>query len=252
MEKNNLTKAFTLAEVLVTLSILGVLAVMTVPGIVRNYKKKITVTKLQKAYAELEQLATNISVNSDCIGKNLNCTDLLQYTKSSDQQALTQQVFNLAMFNGASIKNDKTINIYPLSYEKDKNKTIIAGGKFYLIKPKGNQYALYFRHNDTGFVNPCALVTQDKVYRALSVYIITEPNKTEFILGRNAFIFLIHDNFVVSPSSYTSFSKYCPAGTGDSNQIQKIDSLCSVNSSNSKAGISCAGKIIRDGWKINY
>ena len=38
--------SFTLAEVLITLSILGIVAAVTVPSIVRNYQKKITVTKL--------------------------------------------------------------------------------------------------------------------------------------------------------------------------------------------------------------
>jgi len=43
--------AFTLAEVLITLAIIGVVAAMTIPTLTQNYKKKIVETKLLKAYS---------------------------------------------------------------------------------------------------------------------------------------------------------------------------------------------------------
>ena len=47
--------AFTLAEVLITLGIIGVVAAMTLPTLVQNYQKKQTVVQLKKAYSELSQ-----------------------------------------------------------------------------------------------------------------------------------------------------------------------------------------------------
>ena len=47
--------AFTLAEVLITLGIIGIVAAMTIPTLVTNYQKKQTVTKLQKAISVLNQ-----------------------------------------------------------------------------------------------------------------------------------------------------------------------------------------------------
>ncbi len=46
---------FTLAEVLITLAIIGVVAALTIPTVVRNYQKQQTVVKLKKAYAEMHQ-----------------------------------------------------------------------------------------------------------------------------------------------------------------------------------------------------
>ncbi len=43
--------AFTLAEVLITLAIIGVVAAMTIPTLIANYQEKQTVTKLTDAYA---------------------------------------------------------------------------------------------------------------------------------------------------------------------------------------------------------
>lgn len=48
-------KAFTLAEVLITLGIIGVVAAMTIPALITNYQKKVTATRVKKAYAELLQ-----------------------------------------------------------------------------------------------------------------------------------------------------------------------------------------------------
>ena len=46
---------FTLAEVLITLGIIGVVAAMTLPSVILNYQKNVTVTQLKKAYTTLSQ-----------------------------------------------------------------------------------------------------------------------------------------------------------------------------------------------------
>ena len=47
--------AFTLAEVLITLAILGVVAAISIPNIVQNYQRRVTVTKIKKYYAKLTE-----------------------------------------------------------------------------------------------------------------------------------------------------------------------------------------------------
>ena len=46
-------KGFTLAEVLITLGIVGVVAVLTVPGVMKNYKHRLYTAQLQKVYAQI-------------------------------------------------------------------------------------------------------------------------------------------------------------------------------------------------------
>ena len=48
MFDNNRRAAFTLAEVLITLGIIGVVAALTIPTLIANYKKKQAISKLQK------------------------------------------------------------------------------------------------------------------------------------------------------------------------------------------------------------
>ena len=46
--------AFTLAEVLITLGIIGVVAAMTLPSLIQNYHEKQRVTQLKKAYSVMQ------------------------------------------------------------------------------------------------------------------------------------------------------------------------------------------------------
>ena len=51
----SMKKSFTLAEVLITLGIIGVVAAMTLPTLVQNYKEQETVTRVKKFYSVIAQ-----------------------------------------------------------------------------------------------------------------------------------------------------------------------------------------------------
>lgn len=57
--------AFTLAEVLITLGVIGVVAAMTMPTLIQNNQEKVTVTRLKKVYSVLSQ--AYISASSENI-----------------------------------------------------------------------------------------------------------------------------------------------------------------------------------------
>lgn len=48
-------EAFTLAEVLITLGIIGVVAALTIPTLIQSYKKREIETSLQKIYSTVNQ-----------------------------------------------------------------------------------------------------------------------------------------------------------------------------------------------------
>jgi len=50
-----LAKGFTLAEVLITLGIIGIVAAITIPGVMQNYKKKAAAGRLKHFYATIIQ-----------------------------------------------------------------------------------------------------------------------------------------------------------------------------------------------------
>lgn len=64
--------AFTLAEVLITLGIVGVVAAMTIPSLISNYQKNVYATRLKKAYTEINNVLIKMSEDAGCPG-NLAC-----------------------------------------------------------------------------------------------------------------------------------------------------------------------------------
>lgn len=64
--KNNKTnflsycqRAFTMAEVLITLGIIGIIAAMTLPALIGKYQKKVTVERLKVAYSKVNEIVSN-------------------------------------------------------------------------------------------------------------------------------------------------------------------------------------------------
>ncbi len=80
-------KAFTLAEVLITLAIIGVVAAMTIPTLISNYQEKQTVTRVKAAYSLLNNavmmaVAENGPVNSWFTGSRTESGQQNYYTFS--------------------------------------------------------------------------------------------------------------------------------------------------------------------------
>ena len=56
--------AFTLAEVLITLGIIGVVAALTLPSLITNYRKQIIETRLSKFYTTMNQAVLNSQIEN--------------------------------------------------------------------------------------------------------------------------------------------------------------------------------------------
>lgn len=94
-------KAFTLAEVLITLGIIGVVAAMTLPTINAKYKEKVMVTQLKKTYSEFENALKMYAAQNGC--SDISCIS----DTTTTTEDLTRKLFN--QFKGAKYctTNDK-------------------------------------------------------------------------------------------------------------------------------------------------
>lgn len=77
--------AFTLAEVLITLTIIGVVAAITIPILINSYQKTQYITGMKKFYAEFNQILHKVSADYGCTN-DLACTGL--FASTTDIQAL--------------------------------------------------------------------------------------------------------------------------------------------------------------------
>ncbi len=53
-------KGFTLSEVLITLGIVGLIAALTIPAVMKNYKNRLYVSQLQKVYSQLSDATKSV------------------------------------------------------------------------------------------------------------------------------------------------------------------------------------------------
>ena len=108
-------KGFTLAEVLITLGIIGVVAAMTMPALIANYQKKVLETKFKKAYSEISQATELLKVKEDI--------NVFEYAKAnSSQKALDKlmtQIKGASVLEGSSSFSNFTKYFYsPKSVDK--------------------------------------------------------------------------------------------------------------------------------------
>ena len=93
--QNHQTKAFTLAEVLITLAIIGIVAALTIPMLMNNISDKESKTAWKETYSMLSQATLRIMQDNDetmkglCVGMDYQCiADLyeayLSTTKTCD------------------------------------------------------------------------------------------------------------------------------------------------------------------------
>lgn len=102
---------FTLAEVLITLGIIGVIAAMTIPALLNNQKNKELETSFKKSYSTLSQTVQKVILDDYGGAYNAaNATDLINdiqkyYVKSSsciNGQKCSGPMFPLENFSGTN------------------------------------------------------------------------------------------------------------------------------------------------------
>ena len=116
-------KAFTLSEVIITLSIIGIIAAIVIPNVYNGYKKRILVTQLKSAYSQVSSavdiaialngnkfwcnnnfkkfVAPNLKIKLDCSGVTKdNCLPVQDYKAPRMSQADSNQSYCLCHGKG--------------------------------------------------------------------------------------------------------------------------------------------------------
>lgn len=217
-------KAFTLAEVLITLGIIGVVAALTIPTLMNQTNNAEMVTGLKKAYSSLSQ-ATQLavmengdSVNWDRNNIDVDCVNLI-YSYLKPHLQIAKDCENNKTGCWAPTKNLNNVNSsYTLPYGFGANALRIfslSDGMNVVLNVWGNYGELGV--NDSDVVSFAVDVNGDK-----------KPNT----LGKDVFFFVLTNN------------KLVPAGNDN-------DSALCVKNGNDISGIDCAAKVLREG-AINY
>ena len=220
---NNSRKiAFTLAEVLVTLGIIGVVSAMTVPTLMQNYQRQSYVTQLHKVYNELTQAAVQYQ-------NDKNAVDLKEAGLTS--QAAAEEFIES---NFKIVQNCGT------------NKTPCFANTYRKI---ANSQNIGWNSNRTNYVLASG-ATLGVGYNPLSsdclleLYVDTNGTKGPNIVGRDLWAL-----FLYKDGSVDDFSGDPPTLTTAQRETA-FTTYCTSDNANGWNG--CFGKILNDNWQMTY
>ena len=194
MFKINSNKAFTLTEILSVVVILGIIATLIVPTLVKRNIEKTNRIKLKKAYAAYEKL-----VNQLVIENNLRSNELLNdyITRNNCSNAYTY--FKATEQNGCIFKTSDNL-WWDIGVNGNFTKPIVAFKRADLNNPKNaltdnNYKAFYFT---TNFDN-------NGILRILDTSFGYDDSNSEYIMATAKTLAYINDK------NMSEFIKYCPA-----------------------------------------
>lgn len=106
--------AFTLAEVLITIGIIGVVSALTIPLLVAKYNERVTVAKVKETYAMLAYAEKRWEDELDCVGDVAAC---ISGCKANSTCTLSELVKHIK-YSDIVFKGDKTKKtwLYDLAY----------------------------------------------------------------------------------------------------------------------------------------
>lgn len=206
VSKNNV--AFTLAEVLVTLGIIGVVVSLTLPSLIVKQHQKVMEAKFKKSYSSLLQALYSI--------------DMEVYDSLSDNAGNQNTEFFSDLYESYKVINNKKVS----DLYKKNNKTAI---KTYTKKE--------------GDMNQCAQLPSQIAYDGSAIggmyncfanWIVMDtngPKQGSNALGHDIFYFYLSDKRKIIPVGSSEYTHW---------EMKPNSTYCSKNSNNIRNGSSCA------------
>jgi prepilin-type N-terminal cleavage/methylation domain-containing protein len=221
-------KGFTLSEVLITLGVVGIVAVLTIPNVMKNYQNRLYTAQLEKVYAQIAD-AVQSHMNDEHVdnfyettaGRYPNLCDMISGECPQGIGYFLTNYFKTVRKNCIGPDTDACITTKTGTY-----KTLDGTN----VTPDGD----YFVQTITGATiggKLDATIIPKRVRLIVDVNGMAQPN----IIGRDIFSMEIQENGTLTDVNKAKGSA-CTQGTGNMYL----------------AAQGCLSKIIEDGWKMTY
>ncbi len=252
MKKNG----FTLAEVLITLGIIGVVAALTAPALVLSSRNEANASKLSVVVSTLENAFNNAILQEG--------VDSLFRTKMWQADTMEGFVGQLGEYLVVSSHGDDARDFYssaPMEMDRD-------GGVSNIAVPDSEIYSRYRISLKNG-----ASIFIDRTFQEFSkqdrerlrnlgasipghagwLTIDVNGNASPNVVGRDLFMFIVGSNGMLYPrggSDYAIRERVFGYDTSTWDEVNGRES-CIVGSI-SNGGWGCTARLIAEGYKMNY
>lgn len=227
----NLKKAFTLSETLIALTIIGVIAAITIPNLMIQNQKEQAVIQLRKVYSEFSQATTMAKI---VYGDSTTW----DYTLSNTA-FFKRYFYPYVMLSSQSIQDAKKDNIY--YYQSSgavESSLLIMRAQGEIIELiSGTQiftYPLNYSGTGSEYLRKCY---------AVDVNGYKKPNR----FGRDLFMLCIDADRGIVPHSWDDGE---PLDNKKTREQLKKNSSYNYQCSRKARGMWCAALIMKDGWQI--
>jgi len=220
--------AFTLAEVLITLAIIGVVAAMTIPILISSYQKTQTVSQFKKAYSGLSQsIAASKAENGDPSGWNWGTgADINAETTYFAETYILPYLKVIKNCNYIAIASNSCSN-YSIYY-LDQVTPIHYSQGYYVVLSDGTSLDMMTEH----------YATYDNFWFYIDVNGAKKPN----LIGKDIFVLRMQSNSdKLAPYQYT---------ITDRTSLKDNTSWGCNKTATWMAGFFCSNLIMLDSWQI--
>lgn len=217
-------KAFTLAEILITLAIIGIISAMTIPTLIAKIHEKQNITRLKQTYSLLSQafklVEDNGGVLSD-LAANQNTSKIDRVKKLAD---LLRPHLKILVDCGHNDKNEVCV----------KNQTYLQ-----LNNTSRGNYSKNQNYYKIGLVNGVHIIfnageggwnSQNGDPETFRIYVDTNGLQGPNQWGRDFFMFHYYDSYGLVPAGFPNSSK--------------LEDKCE---STKEAGLGCAYHVLKYG-----
>ena len=228
---------FTLAEVLITLGIIGVVAAMTIPTLVKNYQKTVWVNQLKKSVSTIEQgfqkmmaddgvtkledTELGLLLLNENFGRGWGYSDMCTTEEINTVNDILKKYFNIVKFGDKRFCKDF------LMKDADQEKCWDGDTAYPIYLTDGTAIAFEY------LFSPVLKQLHD-YYGDILIDVNGDKGPNQW--GRDAFAFKVTKQGLIN--SYNAGIYGCK------NPGEAV--------SEEAAGYDCAARIIKAGWKMDY
>ena len=229
-------KGFTLAETLITMAIIGVVAILTLPNLVEGYKKKVYIAQLQRVYNLIANSYAQLLVDEDVAGMGDTymkdeggperfLKKYLKVTKDCGNAATERSTHGCFMSQYKAIKGTDTSA--PAIYSSSYCVQINIGASICMAQTHEDSVD-YSYNGSTGEYET------DTYHGGSHIIVDINGKKGPNKAGRDLFTFYLYNDGQMSDSYNVSTSDWC----------------ADANATGYSA--KCFDKIINDDWVMDY
>lgn len=211
---------FTLAEVLITLGIIGVVAAMTLPAVINKIGDRANINKLKREYSLYQQAFQQIAAENDFEFKNglSNCTN----TAQKSQHVCLKDLFKAKLKTIADCDSSKDENLSKCFVSQYDAKQLNGkpAGHYYFNGNGQPALVLEDGSSSTMFLDTleCTATHSGNKIRCGYIFVdVNGPKQQPNTLGRDLFLFFIYSDRIVPASSEntdaTDLKDDCEIGT---------------------------------------